>query len=242
MNHSRDLTLLKQIEIRPTRPEDADELEVLTGIIYHCNPREDDTCFHADHYRQHVNIFPEAQFVAVDTGTGRLVGLTSGIRMHFDPQRPPMMPWWELVGFGWLTTHAPRGEWMYGVESAVHPDYRGCGVGSLLMDARFNVLRRLNLRGMVAGSAIIDYAAVADQMPVEVYVDEVVKGKRFDTNLSKQLHKGFKAVKIIPNYLKDPETAGYGVLIVWDNPTYRPHTQAQHRQNLTVLRPASVQL
>lgn len=229
MTHSPDRTLLNQIEIRLTRSEDADELEELTGIIYHCNPREDAACFTADHYRQHVQVFPEAQFVAVDTTTGKLVGLTSGMRMHYDPARPPLMAWWELVGNGWLTTHDPRGEWMYGVESAVHPDYRGCGVGSRLMDARFNVLREMNLRGMVAGSAIIDYAAVADQIPVETYVAEVVAGERFDTNLSKQLHKGFRAVQIIPNYLPDPETAGYGVLIVCENPQAHPPHKAQHR-------------
>ncbi len=222
MTPARDRALLKQIEIRLTRPEDADELEVLTGIIYHCDPREDEACFTADHYRQHVQVFPEAQFVAVDVVTGQLVGLTSGMRMCYDPARPPLMSWWELVGNGWLSTHIPDGDWMYGVESAVHPDYRGYGVGSRLMDARFNVLRQMNLRGMVAGSAIIDYAEVADQIAVETYVQEVAAGNRFDTNLSKQLHKGFRPVHIIPDYLPDPETAGYGVLIVWDNPHYQP--------------------
>ena len=65
---------------------------------------------------------------------------------------------------------------MYGVESCVHPAYQGRGVGSKLMDARFNVLRKLNLRGMVAGSAIIDYPAVADSMSVEQYVQDVIDG------------------------------------------------------------------
>jgi GNAT superfamily N-acetyltransferase len=111
---------------------------------------------------------------------------------------------------------------MYGVESCVHPAYRGCGVGSKLMDARFDVLRRLNLRGMVAGSAIIDYHKVADSAPVEQYVQDVIAGRRFDTNLTKQLHKGFKATAIIPNYLDaDDGSGGYGVLIVWENRHYR---------------------
>ena len=111
---------------------------------------------------------------------------------------------------------------MYGVESCVHPDYRGKGVGSKLMDARFDVLRRLNLRGMIAGSAIIDYATAADQVSVEQYIQDVVAGRRFDTNLTKQLHKGFKAYYPIPNYITDVEALSYGVLIVWENPDYGP--------------------
>lgn len=110
---------------------------------------------------------------------------------------------------------------MYGVESCVHPDYRGRGVGSKLMDARFDVLKQLNLRGMVAGSAIIDYHTAKHLTPVQ-YVREVVAGVRFDTNLSKQLHKGFRVHNVIPNYITDEETLGYGVAIVWYNPDYRP--------------------
>lgn len=95
------------------------------------------------------------------------------------------------------------------------------------MDARFDVLRQLNLRGMVAGSAIIDYATAAHLTPKQ-YVREVVAGRRFDTNLSKQLHKGFKVHNIIPNYLDEDSdgTLGYGVAIVWHNPQHRPHASS----------------
>lgn len=109
---------------------------------------------------------------------------------------------------------------MYGVESCVHPDYRGQGVGSKLMDARFAVLRRLNLRGMIAGSMIMDYHKVAHLISPEQYVREVVAGTRFDTNLSKQLHKGFRALNLIPNYVYDPRTLNWAVAIIWENPDY----------------------
>ncbi|MFZ4816340.1 MAG: hypothetical protein ACOYL5_17530 [Phototrophicaceae bacterium] len=131
---------------------------------------------------------------------------------------------------------------MYGVESIVDADYRGRGVGSKLMDARFHTLKQLNLRGMVAGSAIIDYHTAAHLTP-EQYVQEVVAGVRFDTNLSKQLHKGFKVHNIIPNYLPPNEgSLGYGVTIVWYNPDYRvgasaPHHITRERMNVT-LRPS----
>jgi ribosomal protein S18 acetylase RimI-like enzyme len=111
---------------------------------------------------------------------------------------------------------------MYGVESAVHPDYRGYGIGRRLMDARKRVLRQLNLRGMLCGSAIIDYHSVADTMSAQQYMDEVIAKQRFDTNLSKQLKMGFTATHLIPGYLPDADCCGWGVEIVWHNPDYVP--------------------
>ena len=112
---------------------------------------------------------------------------------------------------------------MYGVETFVHPGFQSRGVGSRLMDARFDLLRRLNLRGLVAGSLFVGYEAVARQMSPEEYVQEVVSGQRFDPNLSKQLRKGFTVRNLIPNYTDDPRTDNYAAAIVWLNPDYRPH-------------------
>jgi ribosomal protein S18 acetylase RimI-like enzyme len=116
---------------------------------------------------------------------------------------------------------------MYGVESCVHPDYRSRGVGSKLMDARFDVLRRLNLRGMIAGAMPMDYHLVAQEVSIEQYVRDVVDGKRYDTNLTKQLHKGFKVHNLIPNYIHDPRTNDWGVAIIWHNPDFVPGKKAE---------------
>jgi ribosomal protein S18 acetylase RimI-like enzyme len=118
---------------------------------------------------------------------------------------------------------------MYGVESAVHPDYQGQGIGSKLMDARFDVLRRLNLRGMIAGSMIMGYHKIADVISPEDYVREVVAGTRYDNNLTKQLHMGFKVHNLIPNYCPDPRALDWGVAIVWHNPDYLPGKKVSGR-------------
>ncbi len=94
-------------------------------------------------------------------------------------------------------------------------------MGGKLIEARYDLIRALNLRGLVAGSLIIDYYKVADRVPVEQYVRDVVAGRRFDSNLSKQLHKGFKVYGLIPNYSNSEQSANYGVEIVWRNPDYR---------------------
>lgn len=92
----------------------------------------------------------------------------------------------------------------------------------MLIEARYEVIRKLNLRGLVAGSIPIDFSKVADHVSIERYVHDVIAGTRFDTNLSKQLRKGFKVHGLIPNYTTELSCGGYGVEIVWDNPDYRP--------------------
>lgn len=104
----------------------------------------------------------------------------------------------------------------------VHPDYRSQGVGGQLIEARYNLIRALNLRGLVAGSLIVDYGKVASQISAEQYVREVVAGLRFDSNLSKQLRKGFKVCGLIPNYTIELSSRGWAAEIVWVNPDYRP--------------------
>jgi GNAT superfamily N-acetyltransferase len=220
------------IRILPTTAAYAEEMEALHCLTYDIEPGECDDCLTAAKFRQHVRVFPEGQFVALDTATNRIVGLTVSMRIDFDPNRPFVEPWMNTIGDGWLTTNVPDGEWMYGVETGVPPQYQGQGVGGKLMEARYEVARRLNLRGMVAGSAIISYGKVADSVPVDEYVADVVAGRRFDTNLSKQLKKGFKVHNIIPNYLEDDDefSGGYGVTIVWENEAYSHQRSAFSRQ------------
>jgi hypothetical protein len=111
----------------------------------------------------------------------------------------------------------------------VHPAYRSRGVGSKLIEVRYNLVRKLNLRGLAAGSLIIDYYKVADHIPVEKYVEDVIAGRRFDTNLSKQLHKGFKVHGLIPNYSSTETSLNWGVEIAWDNPDYVPQRQPERQ-------------
>lgn len=97
-------------------------------------------------------------------------------------------------------------------------------MGGKLIEARYNLARSLNLRGMVAGSLIIDYHKVAHEVSARQYVAEVIAGTRFDTNLTKQLKKGFKVVGLIPNYSDAETSLGWGVEMIWENPDYRPAT------------------
>lgn len=111
----------------------------------------------------------------------------------------------------------------------MHPDYQGQRLGGKLIEARWNVVRQLNMRGMVAGSIIMDYHKVADEVTPEQYVRDVVNGTRFDNNLTKQLKKGFKVRNLIPEYCVDARSRNWGVAILWDNPDYLPNPKLAGR-------------
>jgi GNAT superfamily N-acetyltransferase len=207
---------LPTVDVLPARPAHADALERLQYVVY----REGETgampdSLKAHHFRAQVAAFPEGQFVAVERVTGRVVGHTACMRIDYDPARPFLDPWLVTTGGGTLSTHNPDGAWLYGVESAVLPDYQGRGIGRRLYAARFDLARRLGLSGMVAGSTIMDYHRVAASMSPDAYLEAVVAGRLFDTNLSKQLRLGFRALNVIPNYVSDVLSCGYGVAIVW---------------------------
>lgn len=200
----------------------AESMEMLQHLVYHTTPQVPQDSMRAEQFRHHMKVFPQGQFVAVDQATNEVIGLTVSMRLDFDPGHPFIEPWHVTISDGWLMRHKPKGEWMYGVESCVHPAYRSMGVGGKLMEARFEVARRLNLRGMVAGSALVSYYRYSERISPEDYVRGVVAGKYFDTNLSKQIAKGFRPLITIPNYVTDVEACGWGVVIVWDNPAYDP--------------------
>lgn len=213
------------IVILPTDPEYLSELESVQFRAYEVDElyRNHPEMLNAEKFANHLRVFPEGQFMAMDTHTGDIVGTCTSMMIPFEETQPLLKSWRQTTANGTLQTHDPRGDWLYGVDCVVLPEYRGKGVGGRLIKARYNVARRLNLRGMIAGSMIIDYhTAAAEGVSVGAYVDDVVAGRRWDTNLSKQLKKGFRVQNIIPNYLEDSaETLNYAVAIRWDNPDYR---------------------
>ena len=157
----------QRITIVPSRPKYAEQMQDLMHTVYGTTHADPDGTFSAEMFRRHIELFPEGQFVAL--AAGRVIGLTASMRIPFDPAHPFIEEWYETISNGWLTRHDPHADWMYGVESCVHPDWQSRGIGGKLMQARFDVAQALNLRGMVAGSDIMDYHKVADRISPEDY-------------------------------------------------------------------------
>jgi len=167
----------------------------------------------AEHYRHHVHLFPEGQFVCLDGD--KVVGATTAIRYDFDFEHPGH-EFCEILDGGWLNTHQPDGQWLYGIDVGVNPGWRRKGIGRALYAARHATVRALGLKGQVTAGMMSGYGAVAEQMTGEEYYAELLSGKRTDPTLTSQLAVGFELRALLPHYLHDPVCGDYGVLIVLD--------------------------
>src|SRR5262249_58579012 len=88
----------------------------------------------------------DGQFVALDGD--RVVGATTTLRLHFDFDRVDHT-FADLIQGGWLTSHQPDGDWLYGADVGIHPSYRRRGLATALYAARQETVWRLGLRGQV---------------------------------------------------------------------------------------------
>ena len=197
--------------VMQTRTEHADQLEELQRV---CFPTlDDDERFKARHYRKHVELFEDGQFAVLDGD--RVVGATSTIRLDFDFDHVNHT-FAEIIEGGWLTSHQPHGSWLYGADMGIHPAYRRRGLGLALYAARQETVWRLGLKGQVTAGMIRDYGAVKDRMSAQDYYDGVVAGRITDSTLSMQLAVGFAPRALLANYLNDPVSDNYSVLLVMD--------------------------
>ena len=196
------------------RPEHAEQLEALQLV---CFPTlADEERFKARHYRKHLELFDEGQFVALDGD--RVVGATATIRMHFDFAHIDHT-FGDIIQGGWLTSHEPDGDWLYGADIGVDPAYRGQGLATALYAARQELVWRRGLKGQVTGGMLRGYGAVKHEMSAEDYYAGVVAGRVKDATLSMQLAVGFEPRALLKDYLNDPVSDNYCALIVLDAAT-----------------------
>jgi len=197
------------IKIASTRKEHAPGLEELQIL---CFPTlDDDQRFKSAHYGKHIELFAEGQFVALDGD--KVVGMTSTIRMHFDFSHVEHK-FADVIQGGWLTSHQPEGDWLYGADIGTHPDYRRRGIARGLYAARHLTVRALGLKGQVTVGMLRGYGALKEETSAQNYYDSLLGGERTDPTISAQMSVGFEPRGLLPDYLNDPVCDNYGVLLV----------------------------
>ncbi len=190
----------------------ADDLEAIELASFPMANPED--LLSADDIRAYAEVFPEGYFVAIEDG--RPVGQGAGIYVDFDFAEP-QHTLAGLTGENQCGSHDPRGSWYYGTDISVHPDFRGRGIGSLLYDARKDLVRRDRKRGIIAGGSIPGYFDHKARIGVVEYVELVVAGELSDPTLSFQLSHGFEVRGLLEGYMEDDADDGWATLIVWEN-------------------------
>jgi GNAT superfamily N-acetyltransferase len=162
--------------------------------------------------------FPEGQ-LAVVNDAGDIVACSTDYRtsVNFDHFEHRYL---EAVDHNWLSHHDPNGDWLYGADIGVLPAYRRRGIARMLYEARRALIRRLRLRGHVAGGLLVGYGQYKDRMSVETYVARVKAGVLFDPTVSVQLKAGFTIHGILDDYVDDPSCDNKAVFLVWHNPDH----------------------
>ena len=170
-----------------------------------------------DHLLSHLEVFPEGQFVA--EYRGKIVGSCSSLIIRL-PTEYAEHTWMSACGNSFFKNHSPNGDSLYGADVSSHPDFRRLGIATKLYDARKNLAMNLNLRRIIAGGRLVNYCEYAEKMTPLEYVNKVKKREIKEPVLSFQIRNGFKFVKILPNYMKDPRSLNYATFIEWKNPRF----------------------
>jgi hypothetical protein len=78
-----------------------EKMEKLQMLVYNPSAEEGlDGILTADHFRNHLRVFPEGQFIAVDSETDEVVGLTVSMRLNFNPAESLLDSWKATTGDG----------------------------------------------------------------------------------------------------------------------------------------------
>lgn len=166
-----------------------------------------------------LEAFPEGQLVAVRRE--RIVGYATSLIVLLDDDSP-WYSYGEITGDGTFSTHDPAGDTLYGADIAVHPDFRGRGIAGKLYEGRLAILKRFDLRRMVAGGRIPGYRSHAGRMSAEEYIERVSRGELKDPALSAHLKAGYRVLGVHMGYLRDAQSVNYATFLELLNPSYRP--------------------
>ncbi|MBM4460876.1 MAG: hypothetical protein FJ011_24465 [Chloroflexi bacterium] len=128
----------------------------------------------------------------------------------------------EITGVGTFSTHNLSGDTLYGADIAVETDSRKQGISRLLYAQRKKLMKRYNLRRMVAYGRIPGYARYAGKMTADEYVQEVVRGKIKDPTLKAHLRAGYQVKRVVLDLMRDGPSLNYCTLLEMSNPNHGP--------------------
>lgn len=202
------------VEIRNTRPEDAEPIIEICRLVYPSSPPWTTAQLHS-----HLAVFPEGQFVACRPAGGEVVGMAASLILLWNDYQMDHT-WRDFTDHGMFTNHDPqRGRTLYAAEIMVHPSLQGRGVGGRLYEARRELAQRRGLLRIRAGARLRGYHRHAGQLSPEEYAIRVSRGELYDPTVSFQLRRGFHILAVVDGYLRhDAESLGYAAVIEWLNP------------------------
>ena len=203
-----------KITVRRWRHED------IPGII-ECSIKaypdySEEYIFTPRHYEMQFAAFPNGQFVALIGD--KIVGYATSVVVNIEDDF-----WYnvdEITGAGTFSTHNPDGDTLYGADIAVDPDYRQRGIATMLYEKRKELLKRYNLRRMIAYGRIPGYKDHGGNMTADQYVQKVIAGELKDPALNAHLKAGFHVKKVQLDITEDAASLNYSTYLEMMNPDF----------------------
>jgi predicted amidohydrolase/GNAT superfamily N-acetyltransferase len=212
-----------RLVVRNAAAGDIPGIQALSGKVYAAFGSAG--AYSAAQLRGHQHQFPEGQFVAVYDGV--IVGYCATFRIEEALALKPHN-WETITGSGFASRHNPDGDWLYGMDVLVDPDFRGLRIGQRLYNARKRLCQHLRLKGIVFGGRMPGLARRLKAVgSPERYLELVKAGTQRDNVIGFHIRNGFEPVGVLRDFLStDAESAGHAAHMVWRNPQVPDETPA----------------
>jgi hypothetical protein len=200
--------LFNEFLIRNATPEDAVQMEY---VQKQCYPTLDPTeLLNRNHFINHIKVFPEGQVVLERDGV--IVGSASTFRCNFPTHEATFL---ESSDNLWITNaHVSDGEWMYGIDMGILPEYRGLGLSKEMYTVRQEICKKLGLKGQLIAGMTIGYGKMKEKMTIQEYCYALEIKKFTDPTVTPQKKAGFRWIKPLYNHINDPE-AGFACIFMY---------------------------
>lgn len=187
-----------------------DDVEMLAEVQRLCYPTlSAEEIMTEEHFTSHINIFQDGQFAIYDGD--KLVASATALRYSDVMGDHNFL---DVSGNLYLTTHEPDGEWLYGIDMGVHPNYRGRGFARILYRARQAYVKANGLKGQAIAGMLPGFAKHAHEMDIRTYYEKVKNRELFDPTTSVQERMGFEIIRLFEDYLTDPASGNASVLML----------------------------
>ena len=221
---------MEKIGVRNLKIEDYQALR--KSMIQAYKNDLDDDIWDIRHIRLLLDIFPEGQIAVVVDDI--VVGCALSLIVSYD-KLGDNHTYVQAVGNYTFNTHTYDGDVLYGIDVFIDPEYRGLRLGRRLYDARKELCENLNLRAVIAGGRIPNYAGYANTLTPKEYIANVRRGEIEDPVLNFQLSNDFHVKKVMKGYLKgDTNSLEFATMLEWNNIYYTPKPELINNQKSIV--------
>lgn len=171
-------------------------------------------------FASRIETFPEGNVVALVDGI--IVGYLCIELVELDLNHIEAFTWDKISDRGSMKdSHKANGNHEYGLALTVFPEFQNCGIATRLFLSAWEIGVKSNVISCLLGSRMPGYHKYKDQMSAEEYISlRREDGRLQDPELRLYERDGFKIVMLLPNYINDPESCHYGVLMEQKNPFY----------------------